>query len=124
MGLKKEGITSLVREYKLEQAFRLLGFVDDMEGFYQSLDLYINTSLHEGLPMGILEAMSYGIPVIAPKCGGLPEIIDNGIDGFLIEGRNPKGFAKKCSNFSPIKNYIKRCVKLPGKKYMKNFQSI
>ena len=110
-GPEKEGITSLIREYKLEHAFRLLGFVDDMEGFYQSLDLYINTSIHEGLPMGILEAMSYGIPVIASKCGGLPEIIDSGIEGFLIEGRNSKGFAEKCLQlFSDKELYLKMCA--------------
>ena len=109
-GPEKEGITSLIREYKLEHAFRLLGFVDDMKGFYQRLDLYINTSLHEGLPMGILEAMSYGIPVIAPKCGGLPEMIDNGIEGFLVEGRNSKVFAEKCLQlFSDKELYIKMC---------------
>jgi L-malate glycosyltransferase len=101
-------IISLIREYKLEQAFRLTGFLDDMTGFYKSLDLYINTSLHEGLPMGILEAMSYGIPVIAPKCGGLTEIIDNGIEGYLIEGRTNKGFSEKCIElFSDRELYMK-----------------
>jgi len=95
-GPEKENIISLIRKYKMEQTFRLPGFVDDMEAFYKSLDLYINTSLHEGLPMGILEAMSYGIPVIAPKCGGLTEIIDNGVEGYLIEGRIPESFAEKC----------------------------
>lgn len=95
-GPEKERIMSLIREYKLEHVFLLTGFVDDMKGFYQSLDLYINTSLHEGLPMGILEAMSHGIPVIAPKCGGLPEIIADGMEGFLVEGRNQKDYAEKC----------------------------
>ena len=102
-GPEKERITSLIREYQLEPAFRMTGFVDDMESFYSRLNLYINTSFHEGLPMGILEAMSYGIPVIAPKCGGLPEIIDNGIEGYLIEGRDPARFAEKCLQlFSPL----------------------
>jgi len=95
-GPEKGRITSLIREFEMEQAFRLTGFIDDMKDFYQDLDLYINTSFHEGLPMGILEAMSYGMPVIAPKCGGLSEIIDNGIEGYLIEGRNPKVFSEKC----------------------------
>lgn len=95
-GPEMKKIAALIREYKLEQSFRLTGFVDDMAFFYQNLDLYINTSLHEGLPMAILEAMSYGIPVVAPKCGGLSEIIENGVDGYLVEERTSGEFAEKC----------------------------
>lgn len=120
-GPEMEKITSLIREYKLEQAFRLTGFVDDMTGFYQSLDLYINTSLHEGLPMGILEAMSYGIPVIAPKCGGLTEIIDNGIEGYLIEGRTNKGFSEKCIELFYDRELYMKMSAASGRRIAENF---
>ena len=56
--------------------------------FYKNLDVYVNTSIHEGIPMSVLEAMSYGLPVVAANVGGLPEIIKNGVNGFLIEGNN------------------------------------
>jgi glycosyltransferase involved in cell wall biosynthesis len=46
--------------------------------------------------ISVLEAMAYGIPVVAPEMGGLMEILGNGVEGFLIEGRNPKDFAEKC----------------------------
>jgi glycosyltransferase involved in cell wall biosynthesis len=95
-GPEKENIVRMIRKYKIESAFILKGFIDNMENFYQGLDLYINTSLHEGLPMSILEAMSHGLPVIAPKSGGLPEILKDGLEGYLVDGRNPKMFAEKC----------------------------
>jgi glycosyltransferase involved in cell wall biosynthesis len=120
-GPEKERITSLIRDYKLGQFFHMTGFVDDMEGFYKSLDLYINTSLHEGLPMGILEAMSYGIPVIAPKCGGLSEIIDDGIDGYLIEGRNSKDYAEKCLKLFSNKELQQNMGVTSRKKILNNF---
>ena len=67
-----------------------------MQEFYKGLDLYINTSLHEGFPMSVLEAMSHGLPVVAPKEGGIKEVVTDGLQGFLVEGRDPKRFAEKC----------------------------
>jgi glycosyltransferase involved in cell wall biosynthesis len=46
--------------------------------------------------MTVLEAMSRSVPAIAPKTGGLPEIITDGIDGFLIPPENAIEYAKKC----------------------------
>jgi len=95
-GPEKERILRLINEYKIDKAFTLSGFVDNMSTFYEGLNLYINTSLHEGLPMSILEAMAHGLPVIAPNMGGLKEILNNGCQGYLVDGRNPKVFADKC----------------------------
>ena len=64
--------------------------------YYQSLDLYLNTSLHEGIPLSILEAMACGKPVVAPKVGGIPEIISHEENGVLIEAREPKKIADSC----------------------------
>jgi len=82
-----------VGRYGLDGRFRFLGHQEDMDSFYAGLDLYINTSIHEGIPMSVLEAMSYGLPVVAPKVGGFPEIVDEGVCGFLVEGRHPEKFA-------------------------------
>src|SRR3989304_5353687 len=46
--------------------------------------------------MSFLEAMSQGIPVIAPNVGGLKEMMEDGNEGYLVEGRDPKAFALKC----------------------------
>jgi glycosyltransferase involved in cell wall biosynthesis len=87
---------ALVDRYALGKIFLLRGFVEDVGDFYRNLDIYLNTSLHEGIPMTILEAMSQEIPVIAPDVGGMKEIIDDGIDGYLVHGRDPKAFAEQC----------------------------
>ena len=70
-----------------------------MPPFYHSLDLYLNTSVHEGIPMSILEAMAYSLPVVAPDVGGISEVVSNSEDGYLIEKRDPKAFAEKCFLF-------------------------
>jgi glycosyltransferase involved in cell wall biosynthesis len=64
--------------------------------YYRSLDLYLNTSLHEGLPLSVVEAMAAGTPVISAAVGGIPEIVTHGEQGFLIHGREPGPFVERC----------------------------
>lgn len=120
-GPEKETIRSLIREYGIGNFFFLTGFIDDMATFYEGLDLYINTSFHEGLPMSILEAMAHGLPVIAPNTGGIKEIVQNGIEGYLVEGRNPKMFAKKCVQLAKDKNLSRSMGKASREKIMNCF---
>jgi glycosyltransferase involved in cell wall biosynthesis len=89
-------IEACVRARGLEGRFLMPGHLDEMAPFYHGLDLYLNTSRHEGIPMTILEALGQGLPVVAPDVGGIPEIIDDGVEGFLVEGRDPHDFAAKC----------------------------
>ena len=63
----------------------LPGYVHDPEHLLADSDLVILTSEAEGLPLVALEAMSLGVPVLASAVGGLPELITNGRDGYLIE---------------------------------------
>lgn len=62
----------------------LLGFRDDMPGVYASLDVLVQPSLREGMPMTILEAMAAGVPVVATRVGAAADVIDNGRTGMLI----------------------------------------
>lgn len=89
-------IARRIRACGLEGVFRIRGFVEDVGSFYAGLDLYLNTSQHEGIPMTLLEAMSLGIPVVAPDVGGIGEIVEDGVSGFLVRGRDPEAFAERC----------------------------
>ncbi len=95
-GPDRKKIADSVERYGLGHMFKLKGMVDDLPGFYQGIDLYLNTSLHEGIPMSVLEAMSYGIPVLAPNVGGLKEMMEDGKEGYLVTGRDPNEYARKC----------------------------
>jgi glycosyltransferase involved in cell wall biosynthesis len=78
--------------------FAILPVVEDPLPFYRSLDLYLNTSVHEGLPLSILEAMACERAVVAPAVGGIPEIIQSGDSGqgLLAAARDPAVLARCC----------------------------
>jgi glycosyltransferase involved in cell wall biosynthesis len=91
-GPERDRIEQRVQQHRLETVFSMPGHSDDISSFYSKIDVYLNSSEHEGIPMSILEAMAYGLPVVAPKVGGIAEIIEDGVDGFLVSGREPEAF--------------------------------
>lgn len=91
-----EDIQTLIKERGLQDRFTLRAFLHDVDTFYRGLDVYLNTSLHEGIPMSVLEAMAYEIPSIVPRVGGLEEIVTDGLDGYLVDSRDPRHFADRC----------------------------
>jgi glycosyltransferase involved in cell wall biosynthesis len=91
-GPEKDRLHQLIRQYRLEKKVTLLGHLTDMASFYRRIDIYLSTSVHEGIPMSVLEAMAQGIPVIAPRTGGFDEIVADQRDGILIGGRRPGFF--------------------------------
>lgn len=81
-----EKLCKLLDNKKLNSLVKFEGWVDDEKKRTLLLlsDVYILPSYIEGLPISILESMSYGMPIISTKVGGIPEIIQDGVNGFLI----------------------------------------
>ncbi len=95
-GPLKEQLIRKAKDLKIEEYVEFMSPITDPFSYYQSLDIYLSTSLHEGIPLSILEAMACGKPVVAPKVGGIPEIVCDEENGFLIEKRSPVSFAAVC----------------------------
>ena len=66
-----------------------------MEQFLPHADLVVNSSYTEGLPVVVLEALAAGVPVVATAVGGTPEVIDDGVQGFLVPAGDPGALARR-----------------------------
>jgi glycosyltransferase involved in cell wall biosynthesis len=71
----------------------LPGYLEDRTEFFAALDLFLMPSRSEGWGLAALEAMAHGVPVIASRTGGLPEIIEAGETGWLVAPDDPTALA-------------------------------
>jgi glycosyltransferase involved in cell wall biosynthesis len=74
---------------------RLTGFRSDVAELLSTIDIYMLSSVSEGLSISTIEAMSVGVPVVATRCGGPSEIIIDGENGLLVPIRDEKSLADK-----------------------------
>ena len=77
-------IKDIISEKKISNV-NLLGEKENVFGYLYNSDIYLSTSLYEGLPISILEAMSIGLPILASNVVGNRDTIENGKSGFLYE---------------------------------------
>lgn len=89
-GGELENLKKLAMELKVEHIIRFMGFTDDIEAAYKGIDFLVIPSLSEGHPLVILEAWKHGVGIVATKVGGIPEVIEDGSDGVLVEAGNPQ----------------------------------
>lgn len=80
-------VMARIKKLGMEDNIELLGWVEDEERrkLLNRTAAFVLPSYIEGVPMGILEAMAAGVPVISTTVGGIPEVIDCGVDGILME---------------------------------------
>ena len=84
-GPLRDDIARQVRAAGLDERVRLLGMVRDVPGVLAASDVFVLTSTGgDGLPIGILEAMVAGLPVVATRCDGIPEAVGEGQTGLLV----------------------------------------
>lgn len=96
-GEEKENLKKLVQELNLEHCVFFLGRKSNekIPEHMAASDIFVLPSLSEGFPNVFLEAMASGLPIVATKVGGVPEIIKDGENGFLVEPKNPQQLAEK-----------------------------
>ena len=77
-------LSSLIRSLNQRERIQLLGFQSEMLPLYEAMDVFAMSSIREGLPNVILEALAMGIPILATEVAGLPDVITDGKTGFLV----------------------------------------
>ena len=84
-GSLRNQIENLVENYGLQDRVHLAGFVHNVYPWYRSADLFVLSSVSEGLPTVLIEAMECGVPIVSTRCNGGPEeILGDGVYGRLV----------------------------------------
>ena len=82
-----------------KSGYEILGWVPEVSDFYNQLGVYVQPSVTEGFGIEILEAMSHGRPVIASAGAGGADVIEDGVDGFVIPPRDVQALVERLAWF-------------------------
>ena len=124
-GILREKLEKKIDDYNLKNNFFLLGWRKNIELILKTFDVFVLTSIFEGLPMAVLEAMASNVPVVATGVDGTREIIKDNKNGFLVNCHDNKTFSEKIKILLFRKEirekFIKNSKKILTEDFNKNF---
>lgn len=119
-GPMEEQLKAKIKDMKLEPYIKMTGFVEDVPAFLKLLDVYVLSSLYEGLPLATLEAMAAGLPVVATEVGGVPEAVVDQQTGLLVPPKQSKLLAQAITRLVVDKE-LARAMGAAGRKRVEEF---
>ncbi|MCS7205110.1 MAG: glycosyltransferase [Leptospiraceae bacterium] len=119
-GEKKRDLQTLIRRHQLENEIILAGFRKNVFDFYQLFDIFAMSSKEEGLGTSILDAMVFGLPIVATNGGGIPEIVQHQKGGFISPIRDSQKFATHLKELI-LKPSIRKKMGRFNQDFVKNF---
>lgn len=120
-GKLKQSLKDRVTRLKLDSDVVWLGFRSDVQNVMSQLDLVVLSSLWEGLPLTPIEAFSVGRTVVATAVDGTVEIIQDGVNGYLIPPRDNKALAEKCCALMDQKAVLQKFEVEARKRFTQEF---
>ena len=93
IGPKEEELKELIKQKGLTDKVVFTGFVDEIYEVFNIIDINVISSLSEALCLSLIEGMSAGKPSVATDTGGIPEVIKDGYNGFLVPAGDAEGLA-------------------------------
>jgi glycosyltransferase EpsD len=107
-GLFRNRLKNTIKKYKLQKSVHLLGYREDVPELMSIIDIGIFTSFYEGFPVSAIEMMAMEKPIIAFHIPAFEEIIEDGVNGYMINMGDIKGFSNKLSDICNDKNRLKK----------------
>ena len=120
-GELEQSLKERVARLHLEQDVIWLGFRKDVQNVMSQLDLIVLSSLWEGLPLTPIEAFSVGKTVVGTAVDGTVEIIDDGVNGYLIPPRDSNAIAEKCVALAENQDRLERFDLAAQEKFQQEF---
>lgn len=102
-GLLRQELEARVRALGLASVFHFAGFCRDVPAYLAAADIFVHTPVWEGLGVAVIEALAAGLPVVASRVGGIPELITDRETGLLIPAQDP----------SALCNALLQCLRSP-----------
>lgn len=102
-GFLNEYIHEKIKKLNLRNFITMSGWLELKSSVYKELDLVLSTSLNEGTPVSLIEALVSGIPVVASNVGGVKDVLDSYENTWLVNSRNPSDYVSLIKNLAKIK---------------------
>ena len=83
-GELREDVEKHIRNLDLQESVKVLGFVNDVQSVYAHGDIFALSSREEALCSSLFDAMYFKMPIVATSAGGIPEIVKDGVNGFIV----------------------------------------
>jgi glycosyltransferase involved in cell wall biosynthesis len=93
-GPDRPRLEELIARLAASETVTLLGRRMDVPDVLAALDLAVSASNYEGSPLAVMEYMEAGLPIVATRVGGVPDLIDDGVHGLLVEPGDPAALAR------------------------------
>jgi len=99
-GPDRERLEQLAHELGIARSCYFVGYQEDVAGYYRLFDALVLPSVNEGTPVSAIEALASGTPVVANRVGGVPDVVRDGVDGFLVEPGDTESAAARLAELA------------------------
>ena len=125
-GPLRNTLQNLIQKNQLESNVKILGEINhnEVSEFLSGLNIYIQPSISEGSPVTLKEAMASGLPILASDAGGIPEIIENNITGFIFQKGNVKKLTTSLLKIMKLDHKKKKKIGLMARNRAKEMYGI
>jgi glycosyltransferase involved in cell wall biosynthesis len=88
-------LEEIAHELGIARSCYFVGYQEQIAGYYRLFDAFVLPSVNEGTPVSAIESLASGTPVVANRVGGVPDVVRDGVDGFLVEAGDAEAAADK-----------------------------
>jgi colanic acid/amylovoran biosynthesis glycosyltransferase len=123
--IHKAGLLELMKQLSLEGAVELLGAVSEpvVRGQLEKAHIFALASIHEGVPVSVMEAMAMNLPVVVTDVGGMRELVDDSKNGFIVPVRQPELMAERILRLLHDPSLAQRFSQAAREKIVQSFHS-
>jgi glycosyltransferase involved in cell wall biosynthesis len=99
-GPDRERLEQVAHDLGIARSTYFVGYQTDIAGYYRVFDAFVLPSVNEGTPVSAIEALASGTPVVATRVGGVPDVVTDGVDGFLVPPRDTDAAADRLAQLA------------------------